>query len=282
MKKRKHIAYVGSQIIVCLAVMIAVSIVSVTLKHKGVISFEASISFVAISAVVLSSALAVYASVYSSRKTSKECDILKVEIQAISEYYSETEKNIEEIYKLRHEIKNYMNLLNLGEEFDSVTKTLENRTQNLIGERLCENQILNIILNKMHCICTQNNIKFSSAVLISNDLSIDYLDLCSCFYNLIDNAIYANCNNNGTDNSFVSVKASVIGNFLVIKQSNSYFNKIEKNLRGEYITSKASRDGHGYGIKIIEDICRKYDGYCEFEAKDGVFYSTVGLNLVNK
>ena len=265
--------------LISLAIMAAVSTLSVFLKHKGLIGYEVSVVFVAISAVIISSAVAFYASVYNRRLTQRECDILKIEINAINEYYSDIDKRIEEVYKLKHEIKNYMNLLNPGEELNEITKSLDDRTQNLIGEKLCDNRVLNIILNKMYDLSKLMNIKFNCAVLISDDISIDSLDLCSCFYNLIDNALNANMNNPNTGDAFISVKASVIGNFLVIKQSNSFYNKIEKNLRGEFITSKESKDSHGFGLKIIEDICERYDGYCEFEVKDGVFCSTVGLNL---
>ena len=234
---------------------------------------------VAAAALIISSAEAIYTSVYNKRLAQRERDILKDEMRAVTEYYSATEQRIEEIYKLKHEINNYLSLLNLGEEIKAVTQALEDRTQNLIGEKFCDNKVLNIILNNMSDLCKANSIKFNCAVLISNVISIDELDLCSCFYNLLDNAINANVGNPNNGNAFVSIKASIIGNFMIIKQSNSFYNKIETNRRGEFITSKDAKDNHGFGLKIIEDICERYDGYCEFEINEGVFYSTVGLNL---
>ena len=41
---------------------------------------------------------------------------------------------------------------------------------------------------------------------------------------------------------------------------------------GEFTTTKADKKRHGFGIKSINYICKKYNGYSQYKVKNGVFY----------
>lgn len=210
-----------------------------------------------------------------------ELSILKQEMQIIQEYYASMDAKIEEIDKLRHELRNFISLVHAEEDEKStwtvLVNDLDRQAKAIIQKKYCENTLVNIIINKKAEQARKLDIDFSSTVMISNEINIDIYDLCSCIFNLLDNAIAANASN-GANKKWISLKANTIGNYFIIKQTNSVFAETKKNHEGIYLTQKENKEEHGFGLSVMRDICKKYDGFCEFEDKDGVFYSTLGFS----
>lgn len=190
---------------------------------------------------------------------------------------------IEEIDKFRHDARNYMSLIKYESEYSSESNKLAGEllvyADSLYYERLCENLIVNLLLNDKKLKANECDIKFESKVVVPEDIPVDSKDICSLFFNLIDNAIDANETLSKTIGKWITIKSNVIGNYLIVKQSNSMFNYTESDGKGNFVTTKLNKANHGKGLKIIEDIADKYNGFAEFETKNNVFYSTVYLYL---
>ncbi len=216
------------------------------------------------------------------RAIRNELRTIQNETQLVKEYYSYIDSKIDELDKLRHEMRNCVSVVGYGglekEDIFDLTQELERRAEDIIDKRYCENRIINIIINKEAQEAEKQGIEFDCSVAIPKDIAIDDYDLCSCVFNLLDNAIYANTFGSFDNKRFIDFKASVLSGFLIIKQKNSSFIDLLIDSKGNIVTSKKD-EGHGLGLKIIKDICEKYNGYCEFEQKDGVFYSTLGLHV---
>ena len=210
----------------------------------------------------------------------RELETLKNETNFIKEYYSYIDSKIDEVDKLRHEFRNYLTIADSPslekEDIAGITQSLEEKATLFFEKKYCDNRLVNIIINKKEEEARKNNISFSCSVYIPKDISIDEYDLCSCVFNLLDNALYANLKAGEEENKYIEFKASIISGYLMMKMKNTSFEKPSYDSEGNIVTSKET-EGHGYGLKIINDICIKYNGYSEFEQKDGVFYSTLGL-----
>ena len=107
-------------------------------------------------------------------------------------------------------------------------------------------------------------------------------DLCLVFGNLIENAIEA-CRRMDTSDSlneksshFIRLHAHVHYKTLIITMDNSFDGHVSIQ-NGKYRSSK--RDDYGIGLSSIRSVAGKYDGDVAFEAADGVFQSSVYLQI---
>lgn len=258
-------------------------VVDLLLEHNGLIS--ENVSLILEFSIVAVTMIAEYyvISQHNEYKIRKELNDLRSQAQMVEDYYSDLELKMDGIDKLRHEIRNYLSIAAPESEIGKSLSELSDKIDFEVGSarkaKYCSNKLLNIIISKKAEEALRYNTEFKCSISVSEDIPINSFDLCSCFFNLLDNAIKANNEQIANKNKWISLNASVRGNFLIIKQSNSAYGKVITDGNGRFLTSRLDKEGHGYGLSIIKDICKKYDGYCEFELKDNVFCSIVGINL---
>ena len=102
---------------------------------------------------------------------------------------------------------------------------------------------------------------------------VEIYDLNMLVMNLCDNAIEAAAR---VKNGFVKLKVAKRKAYLHIESENSTsFNVMEKN--PEFMTSKAKKEIHGIGIRIIKNIVEKYDGVYKTNSTDSVLITTILL-----
>ena len=147
----------------------------------------------------------------------------------------------------------------------------------------CKNRVVNSILSYYSAICRDENIALETKLIVpeTDDAALDN-DLCLVFGNLIENAIEA-CRRMDTSDSlneksshFIRLHAHVHYKTLIITMDNS-FNGHVTIQNGKYRSSK--RDDYGIGLSSIRSVAGKYDGDVAFEAADGIFQSSVYLQI---
>lgn len=236
-------------------------------------------------AVVVSYIVTLYTMLYRERISrakstiaylTEENELLKKNIEPLS-------YRMEEIDKFRHDARNYMNLIkneipNTSEQ-QKLTAELLSFTDKLRDEELCENILVNMLLKDKKKKAVELDIKFECNVIMPSFLPISSKDICSIFFNLIDNAVTANQTAEKQRDKWITVKSNIIGNYLIIKQSNSVFATVNMSSSGNFLTTKTNRSEHGKGLEIIKEIAERYNGTAEFETKNNVFYSTIYLCL---
>lgn len=133
-----------------------------------------------------------------------------------------------------------------------------------------DHQILNLILNMK---CQEAAEEQISMVIDCEDmegLNISPEDLCSLFTNLLDNAIEANKRRAEGEERWISLSCKRHGSMLVIHAENSVSQIADT--KNEVLKSiKKDEKWHGFGLLIMQKIVNKYDGYMEYEVKDGRF-----------
>lgn len=163
----------------------------------------------------------------------QKCHDLKRQIQALrfsgeaerEDLYQETEKN--------------------AEFFDYVVKT--------------DNEILNTILTEKGLICYNRRIRLTCMVQSCDFQRISVIDLYTILSNAIDNAIECASKYKEESKKIISVHISQTGGMLSIMIDN-YFDGELIFENGQLKTSKEDSNYHGFGMRSIQMLVKRYQG----------------------
>ena len=106
-------------------------------------------------------------------------------------------------------------------------------------------------------------------------ISIDSRDLVLLFSNLLSNAFEAA---KEASDKYVTVKINSKENGLFMSIKNSYRIEIKRSLNGDFITSKADKENHGIGVRIIKNVIAKYNGKVELSYSNAMFVVLISFN----
>lgn len=160
-------------------------------------------------------------------------------------------------------------------EYDKIQDYLPAITDDFQRERfhpICQDSLINAILADKRFLAMQKNIKVTYEVLLPEKSNIPSSELSSIFFNLLDNGIES-CNASGSEAPFISVTSKMSAGFLTVHMQNSKDPARPFNHK----TSKKDILNHGFGLSIIEDICEKNDGSCQWIDNGDTFDSVVML-----
>lgn len=196
-------------------------------------------------------------------------------------------KNSEEVYrineesrKLRHDMKNML-LISIGyledgkpEKALSYLKTIQDEKLQIEQPIVCGNKELSYLLTVKRQKCWKQGISFH--YIISTNLSgISSMDLSIMLGNLLDNAIEG-VGKNGERKIDVHIQEQ--HDYYKITVQNSIDRTVLGNNR-HLFTTKENTYEHGWGIKSVKAVVKKYHGICEFSEEDGMFIAEVVLPI---
>lgn len=210
-----------------------------------------------------------------SVRISMEADIMRTQ----QSYYADLKRERNEIYALRHEMKNHLSIIQSLVKHDEKKQT-EEYLSGLLREfssslkRFCENETVNALLNAKYRTASEKNIECDFMVELPGDPGIDIVRLCAVIANTLDNAIEGSCRIEDSGRRKVTVKGRYTDS------SFSYF--IENNIsaepagsEGDFKTTKKDTKLHGYGMGIIRDMVSAMNGTAEIKCDDSRFSVTV-------
>ena len=193
------------------------------------------------------------------------------------EYYQQMQKNIEETGKIRHDFYNVLSAINDANEISSELKDeIETTIRQSSTASFCQNNIVNLIIVNKNKICLENNIRLDTDLDIPEEIVISKLDLLRTFSNILDNAIEANLK--VSENRFIKLNAKIRDNYLFISAKNPLNSEIIKNNK-HYETTKKQKKQHGFGMIILNDIAKKYDGELIAENDTSSFTTLISLKI---
>lgn len=199
-------------------------------------------------------------------KQKAENEFLKDKSKMQLDYYKDMVKKEEEIKKINHDIKNNIQVMSSLKKAEEKEKLMFK-----INEKLKENEIikyskleiLNIILNLKKKEAEQNNIDLS--IEIRNNISfMEEIDISNLFSNILDNAI----ENISSKDKRIDLVVYKKMNYTIVKCSNVIDSRKKKVDKGKY---------HGYGLKIIDDIAKKYNGEVKINQDKNKYEITILL-----
>lgn len=161
-------------------------------------------------------------------------------------------------------------------EYNKIQDYLPAITDDFQRERfhpICQDSLINAILADKRFLAMQKNIKVTYEVLLPEKSNIPSSELSSIFFNLLDNGIES-CSASGSESLFISVTSKMSAGFLTVHMQNSKDPARPFNHK----TSKKDILNHGFGLSIIEDICEKNDGSCQWIDNGDTFETVVLLS----
>ncbi len=195
------------------------------------------------------------------------------------EYYLDLEKNAAEMRKYRHDINNIIQTIeymavneeNTSNEMLEMTKQLSEEINQIGLKRYCRNNLINSILSPNEKKFDSADIKCDFSVAFPEETRFSGLDICRLLTNILDNAFNA-LNNVETSKKEFKLEISFDDDYVYINSLN-YVNNITQSYK-----EKNDID-HGHGIKIINEIAEKYNGYYKNESENSTFKNFVALKM---
>ena len=185
--------------------------------------------------------------------------------------------NAEDLRRKAHDLKHQVRILRKGgEEAEKLLSSLEEDIDDFESTIYLDNQVLNIALREKWGYCKKHRIRFSYAGDPSAFAGLSAVDLFTMTGNIFDNAIEATMKLSDKSRRVISVSIYHKSGMSSLRCDNFYEGEISVE-NGIYSTSKNDRFNHGYGIRSIDLIARKYGGFVDISAKNGIFVLQVTI-----
>lgn len=162
------------------------------------------------------------------------------------------------------EAAKYLN--ELEEDLDDIHQLVESGNVNV-----------DAILNSKLSLAIEQEIDVNVKVAIPEKLPLTDIDCCVLLGNLIDNAIEA-CEK-VEENKFIRLYIGIYKKQLYMSITNAT-NEVVRKYDEEYISKK--RGNHGHGLKRINKVVEKYNGYINRKNEPGVFVCEIMLPNVHE
>lgn len=193
----------------------------------------------------------------------------------MKEYCKTLDNQVSQTRQLRHDMNNNLQVMSAlveAEEYDELKQYLAEWSAHSVKDktkRYSNIAVVDALLMQKQINCEQNGIEFSVAMSHMELQGVSEFDFVTVLFNLLDNAIDG-CKSIEQGEKQIELICSCLYNQLIITIRNTYNAKsvLHKVVGNEY---------HGYGLRIINDIVKKYDGEMTVGSENGMY--TVNINL---
>lgn len=199
------------------------------------------------------------------------------------ENYENLRSQNDEILSLRHDLRHHATALRgLCQEGDlaRVTAYLDTLgAQDVPPGGYTVHPAVNTVLTAMLSRGTRLGIRSEVRAQLPRRLTVPDSDLCALLMNLLENALEANEKAPRDAEKWIKVILHVRGDYLYIGVENTRFEPVSFDQEeGVYRSTKG--DGlHGYGLKSVRGIARKYHSKLRIEVLEGRFSASTALLL---
>lgn len=199
--------------------------------------------------------------------------------------YQMSEQSVELVNQKYHDLKHQIAILKAGavsnEEVTGYLDKMEKEIKSYEAQNKTGNKILDTILTSKSLYCQSHNIQLNC---VADGAALDFMelmDLSALFGNLLDNAIENTEKVADQKKRLIHLTVAVQKGFLRIRVEN-YFEGTVELKNGTPVTTKADKRYHGYGIKSVKSIARKYGGSATIEVRDHWFEVRILFPLEQK
>jgi sensor histidine kinase regulating citrate/malate metabolism len=182
----------------------------------------------------------------------------------------------EKTRSFRHDIKNHIYVMNilyskneigkLGDYLSSLNEDLKELSPSIVTGHPLVDVIIGDVL------CHHENVHFTSTGQLPDELSLSSKDICTIFYNLLNNACEAAEN----------TKIREVSLYVLIRHKNLHMrivNSIDEKpiINHGVIATSKSNDFHGYGLPNARSCIKKNNGMLNVYCNDDSFVTDITL-----
>lgn len=206
-----------------------------------------------------------------SDKMKYEVDIMAELLHRDREQYKLAKENIEIINRKCHDLKHQIHSLRHDVSEEHIREIGDAiMIYNSVVNVKTGNDVLDVILAEKSLLCEENHITLTCMVHAENLAFIDKMDLYSLFGNALSNAIECVSEIEDEEKRCISVNVQTVNQILSIHVEN--FCSEAPTFKDGLPMTKKDQNYHGFGMKSMDYIAKKYDGAMSAFASDGKFY----------
>lgn len=203
-----------------------------------------------------------------------------LELETLSEnHIKDMELMMEKNRIQTHDMKHHLLILReYGQEkqWDSLMSYLNELSEDILAKKKTgwtQTGILDTILEQKKTKAESKGIEVRVQADRIVGLPFSDMEICTLFSNLLDNAIEA-CEKIEDDRRWVAIQITRKSGMLYLTISNSIKDRPAEQ-EGKLITNKQNHQLHGYGIKSVQKIVRKYEGDFSYQIRESEFIVTI-------
>lgn len=216
---------------------------------------------------------------YRFKMLKKENEMLLNLEEMSKNHVKDLEQMIEKNRILTHDMKNHLIVLQeygKKEKWDLLMSYLNEISDDLYWVTKAtwtQVEILDMLLNQKKMKAESKGIAFHIKASTIGEVSITDTEICSLFGNLLDNAIEA-CEKIQYKKRWIEIRIMRKSKMLYITIANS-IEEFPLVQEGKLITGKKEKQRHGYGLKSVQHVVRKYRGDFEYQICEKEFIVTI-------
>lgn len=214
----------------------------------------------------------------------REMAMLQMHEQENKKLFEQMGEQYTEIRKIKHDMKGCIDcslrLLqdkNYSEAEEYLKTFLNEKTENIVSAVFTDSSVINAVINSKIAQCGKYGIGYKCEVTKKLQ-AIPEFELSIFLSNLFDNAIEA-CQS-VKENKYISLSIMDVKSYLHIVMKNTIEGSVLKQNPELKSTKQDDAEQHGYGLKSVRDIVKKYNGSMQINEQEGYFVVDVILNMV--
>lgn len=213
----------------------------------------------------------------------KEMALLQIHEEDNKKLFEQMGEQYNEIRKIKHDMKGCIDcslrLLqekNYSEAEEYLKTFLSEKTENIVSAVFTDSSVINAVINSKIAQCDKYGIGYKCEIT-KNLQPIPEFELSIFLSNLFDNAIEA-CQS-VRENKYISLSIIDVKSYLHIVMKNTIEGSVLKENPNLNSTKKNDVEQHGYGLKSVRDIVKKFNGSMQITEQEGYFVVDVILNI---
>lgn len=218
---------------------------------------------------------------YKGVTAQQQTQMITAQLKMQEEQYKKLLLNIESTARLRHDWRHHLLTINSLAETgrtEDLHGYLEALNPSYMGTEtpsVCENHIVDVILQHYMAIAREHGITVAIATDIPKSPTIADTDLCVIFGNLVENALEA-CMTQDAGEKLIEIKSEMKAKQLALLIKNTYHNPVVfcDNM---YYSSK--HDGAGIGLASLEKVVENNNGTMKIKYDEKYFKVYVLFNI---
>ena len=198
----------------------------------------------------------------------RDQEMIIYKLQVETRYYEEKMKEEERIKSIYHDMKNHILLLESErEEKQEWISDIKKKIMKYEDFYRTGNRFLDVILRDKIEMAQSDNIHIEDDINMDGIKMFDPFDISTIFGNLLDNAIEACKLVQEIERRVINISARRKNQLLIILVKNPKPEDRERKMRKKGV--------HGYGLRNVNDVVKKYGGEINIEEKESQFVVSI-------